>query len=57
MSNYKRKKKKNRQTLNKGGRTVERIYYLEAENAILKKLDALIQERKIQSHRRVKAGL
>lgn len=25
---------------------MERIYYLEAENTILKKLDALIQERK-----------
>ena len=30
---------------------LEQIEYLKAENAILKKLDALIQERKIQSHR------
>ena len=46
MSNYKRKKKKTGKPLTREEELLERIYYLEAENAILKKLDALIQERK-----------
>ena len=46
MSNYKRKKKKTGKPLTREEELMERIYYLEAENAILKKLDALIQERK-----------
>ena len=46
MSNYKRKKKKTGKPLTREEELLERIYYLEAQNAILKKLDALIQERK-----------
>ena len=40
------KKKKTGKPLTREEELLERIYYLEAENAILKKLDALIQERK-----------
>ena len=46
MSNYKRKKKKTGKPLTREEEMLERIYYLEAENALLKKLDALIKERK-----------
>jgi hypothetical protein len=45
MSNYKRKKE-NRQTLNKGGRTVGEDLLFRSRERHFKKLDALIQERK-----------
>lgn len=46
MSNYKRKKRKTNKPLTREEELLEQIEYLKAENAILKKLDALIQERK-----------
>jgi len=46
MSNYKRKKRKTNQPLTREEELLEQIEYLRAENAILKKLDALIRERK-----------
>ena len=46
MSNYKRKKRKTNKPLTREEELLQQIEYLKAENAILKKLDALIQERK-----------
>ena len=46
MSEYKRKKRKTGKPLTREEELLERIYYLEAENAVLKKLKALSQEKK-----------
>lgn len=46
MSDYKRKKRKSNKPLTREEELLERIYYLEAENAVLKKLEALSQEKK-----------
>lgn len=46
MSNYKRKKRKTSKPLTREEELLKQIEYLKAENTILKKLDALIQERK-----------
>ncbi len=46
MSQNKRKKSKSKKPLTREEELLERIYQLEAENAVLKKLDALTQERK-----------
>ena len=57
MSNYKRKKRKQTKPITKGGRTVGEDLLFRSRERHFKKLDALIQERKNQNHRRVKAGL
>jgi transposase len=46
MSDYKRKKRKSNKPLTREEELLERIYYLEAENAVLKKLEALSREKK-----------
>lgn len=46
MSEYKRKKRKTNKPLTREEELLEQIEYLKAENAVLKKLDALIRERK-----------
>ena len=56
MSNYKRKKKKTGKPLTRRKNCWKDLLF-EAENAILKKLDPKFRKGKIQSHRRVKAGL